>query len=304
MLQRLILIVFLLILNSCGIVNEFLTGSTDPWPQGTSHATTEMRIQQAYEEFRLGLEENEGISVIAELDHAKNAEDAGMGLTDSRIIFFGNPETGTRLMQRNQLTGLDLPLRVLFYEKDNEVVALFNSSHYFERRYGLAGSAVLDRISSNLEKMIATTLKTPVTRGRSADINFLQGIKTVQSTRNFIETYSALKDLLNENREINIIAEIDHAANAEGVEMELGPTRLIIFGNPNLGTPLMQSAINIGLDLPQKILVWEDEDGIVNISYNTSQFLQFRHGLKTRSAELETISTALNNLAETAGGLN
>ena len=304
MFQRLILVVFLLTLNSCGIVNEFLNVDTDPWPQGTSHAATEMRIQEAYEEFRLGLEENEGITVMAELDHAQNAEAAGMALTDSKLIFFGNPEAGTLLMRRNQLAGLDLPLRVLFYEKDRKVVALFNNASYFERRYGLAGTGVLDRMWANLEQMVANAMNTQVIRGRSADIGNMQGIKTVQSTRNFEDTYSALIELLEDNNEIKIVTEVDHAANAEKVEMELRPTRLIIFGNPNLGTPLMQSATSMGLDLPQKILVWEDEDGTVNISYNTAQFLQFRHRLKSTPGELDLISTALNKFAEAAGGLN
>ncbi len=304
MIKRPVIVLFLLALSSCGVVNEFLNTGTDPWPQGTNRATAEMTIEEAYDNFKSQLEENDGISVIAELNHAQNAEAAGMHLENSRIIFFGNPEIGTRLMQRNQLAGLDLPLRVLFYEKDLQAVALFNSASYYERRYGFAGTAILDRISANLEEMVANAFNTPVVKGRSENISASRGIKTVQSIRNFEETYSALKNILEDHDEIKIITEIDHSANAEAVEMELRPTKLIVFGNPNMGTPLMQSAMSTGLDLPQKILVWEDEGGIVNISFNTSQFLQFRHGLKTRSTELERLSNALNDLAGTAGGLN
>lgn len=303
MIRRAIILLLLLPLFSCGIGSGIFTGSIDPYAKGTNYATAEMSLDEAYDNFRIALDENEDISIMAELNHSNNAEAAGMDLQDSRIIFFGNPEMGTQVMQRNQLAGLELPLRVLFYEKDEQAVALFNSASYMERRYGLGGASILDRISSNLDGLVGNALNTQVVWGKSPDIRNSQGIKTVQSKQNFTETYSALKKLIEDNEELRIVAEVDHGANAAAAGLKLRPTRLIIFGNPNLGTPIMQSTISAGLDLPQKMLVWEDENGDVNISFNTPQFLQFRHGFKGLRTEIETIGTSLNDMAVTAAGL-
>lgn len=302
MFYRTIVYILLLPLVSCGSGSGFLKGNIDAYPKGTDYATAEMSVEDAYDNFKFALEENEEISVMAEVNHATNAEAAGIGLPDSRIIFFGNPEMGTQLMLRNQLVGLDLPLRVLFYEKDERVVAVFNSASYLERRYMLGGSSMVDQISANLNSLVGKALNTEVIRGKSMELTSSQGIKTVQSNRNFPETYSALKETIENNKDIELIAELDHQANAASADMELRPTRLIVFGNPNVGTPIMQSAISTGLDLPQKILVWEDEDGTVNISYNTPEFLQLRHDFKGARKEMEMISTALLDLTRTAAG--
>lgn len=303
MFQRAIIILSMLPLISCGGGGSFFQGGIDAYARGTNYATAEMSVEEAYDNFRIALEEIDGITVMAELNHGNNAEAVGMALPDSRIIFFGNPEMGTQLMQRNQLAGLDLPLRVLFYEKDEQVVALFNSASYLERRYGLGGTSILDKISANLDGLVGKALNTEVTWGKSPDIRILQGIKTIQSNRSFKETFSALKEILENNEDIKVVAELEHHTGAAAAGMELRPTSLIIFGNPNLGTPFMQSSIGTGLDLPQKMLVWEDEVGKVNISYNTPQFLQFRHGFKSLRPEMETMGTSLNDIAASAAGL-
>jgi len=84
------------------------------------------------------------------------------------------------------------------------------------------------------------------------------------------------------------------------VGLDLAPTRLVVFGNPNLGTPLMQSAQTLGIDLPQKMLVYENADGEVNVAYNDPAFLAARHGVEGNADVLTTITNALNNLSEVA----
>jgi uncharacterized protein (DUF302 family) len=69
-------------------------------------------------------------------------------------------------------------------------------------------------------------------------------------------------------REISIMARIDHAAAAAAIGMELRPTEVLIFGNPRAGTPLMQAAQTVGIDLPLKALVWQDEGGTTWLAYN------------------------------------
>jgi uncharacterized protein (DUF302 family) len=78
---------------------------------------------------------------------------------------------------------------------------------------------------------------------------------------------------------IALFAIVDHSGEAEKVGMKMRPTKLLIFGNPKAGTPLMQAAPTIAIDLPLKILIWEDAQGKVWVSYNSPSYLQERHGL-------------------------
>jgi uncharacterized protein (DUF302 family) len=78
---------------------------------------------------------------------------------------------------------------------------------------------------------------------------------------------------------VTVFALIDHSGEAAKVGMEMHPTKLVIFGNPKGGTPLMLAAPTIAIDLPIKILIWEDDQGKVWISYNTPDYLAQRHAL-------------------------
>jgi LPXTG-motif cell wall-anchored protein len=125
------------------------------------------------------------------------------------------------------------------------------------------------------------------------------GLISVESPYSVEETVSRLQNVLDENGLITV-ATINHAANAESVGLELRPTQLIIFGNPNIGTPLMQSSQTIGIDLPQKFLVWENEAGQVQVTYNDPQYLANRHGITDRADIISQVSTALGNLSGAA----
>ena len=80
-------------------------------------------------------------------------------------------------------------------------------------------------------------------------------------------------------RGISIMARIDHAAAAAEIGMELRPTEVLIFGNPRAGTPLMQAVQTVGIDLPLKALVWQDEGGTTRLAYNDPQWPAQRHGV-------------------------
>ncbi len=127
-----------------------------------------------------------------------------------------------------------------------------------------------------------------------------QGVITKISAQNFEDTYTTLVEVLTNNPNLKIITQLDHQANAASVGLELNPTRIIMFGNPKLGTPLMQDSQITALDLPQKILVWQDDQGIVKVSYNDPQFLKLRHTIKSKEDILTTIAKALDNITAKA----
>ena len=104
------------------------------------------------------------------------------------------------------------------------------------------------------------------------------GIVDISSNHSVDQTVERLKGLL-QSKGVTLFALIDHSGEAEKVGMKMLPTKLLIFGSPKGGTPLMLAAPSVAIDLPLKILVWEDSQGKVWLSYNSPEYLQERHGL-------------------------
>lgn len=99
---------------------------------------------------------------------------------------------------------------------------------------------------------------------------------------------------------MTVFTRIDHAEDAERVGKKLPPSELIIFGNPNVGTPLMQCGQSIAIDLPQKALIWKSKDGQVWYTYNDPGYLAKRHHLSDCQDVLKKISGSLDKLAHIA----
>jgi uncharacterized protein (DUF302 family) len=104
------------------------------------------------------------------------------------------------------------------------------------------------------------------------------GLLQVASKYSVEETVTRLGTVLGE-RGVRVFALIDHSGEAEKVGLKMRPTKLVIFGNPKAGTPVMVVAPTIAIDLPLKALVSEDESGKVWVSYNSPEYLQQRHGV-------------------------
>jgi uncharacterized protein (DUF302 family) len=105
-----------------------------------------------------------------------------------------------------------------------------------------------------------------------------EGIVDTPSRYAMDETVTRLTQLLR-SKGVTLFAVIDHSGEAEKVGLHMRPTKLLIFGNPRAGTPVMVAAPSAALDLPLKILVWEDENGLVRLSYNSAAYLAARHGV-------------------------
>ena len=104
------------------------------------------------------------------------------------------------------------------------------------------------------------------------------GIVTLRCHQSVDPTVQKLEGLL-KAKGVKLFALVDHSGEAERAGMQMRPTKLVIFGNPKAGTPLMIASPSIAIDLPLKILVWEDADGEAWISYNAPAYLEKRHGL-------------------------
>jgi uncharacterized protein (DUF302 family) len=126
------------------------------------------------------------------------------------------------------------------------------------------------------------------------------GLVTAESDDSFGDTVERIESAIEGNEALTLVTTVDHAANAESVGLELPPTTLLIFGNPALGTPLMQASRSVAIDLPQKMLIWEEGEEVF-VTYNDPQYLAARHGIEDEEEIVEKIATALETLA-TGGG--
>ena len=127
-----------------------------------------------------------------------------------------------------------------------------------------------------------------------------EGLTTIKSNYAPKETMDRLEADI-KSKGLTVFARIDHAAGAAQVGLPLRPTELLIFGNAKGGTPLMQANQEIGIDLPLKILVWQDQEGTTWLSYNDLNWLATRHGLGHDSeATVKTLGNVVGALAAAA----
>lgn len=124
------------------------------------------------------------------------------------------------------------------------------------------------------------------------------GLVAVKSPHSAKATMDKLEGIVKQ-RGLNVFARIDHAAGAAKVGKTLRPTEVLIFGNPQGGTPFMECTQTAGIDLPLKALVWEDASAQVWLGYNDPAFLAQRHGVP-QCAVAENLRKALAGLAEAA----
>lgn len=125
-----------------------------------------------------------------------------------------------------------------------------------------------------------------------------EGLVAVISNHSAKETIERLIAAL-KVRNLTVFARIDHAAGAAAAGFALHPTEVVIFGNAKGGTALMQDQQTSGIDLPLKVLVWEDDGGTTHLAYNDPQWIAVRHGLGAASAPaVKALAAALSTIAQ------
>ena len=125
------------------------------------------------------------------------------------------------------------------------------------------------------------------------------GLISVKSSHDVKATADRLENILNQ-KGMTVFIRINHSAGARKVGKTLRPTELVVFGNPKVGTPLMQCSQSVAIDLPQKALIWQDDKGQVWLSYNDPNYLDQRHGLTGCAQVIKKVEKALSNFATAA----
>ncbi len=230
--------------------------------------------------------EQQGMEIVGVIDHAANANKVGLNLAATQLILFHDYRLGKKLLKRNLKSGIDLPMKILVYEDSDTgtIKLLYNSAGYLSDRHK---RIIKDRFLSHLNK-------------RLSQFGSLEnGLVTIDSKLSVKETVKKLKTVLLDNG-FFIPFTIDF--NKKPYTRKIKPAKLIVFGNPTIGTQLMQNQQSIGLHLPQKFLVWKDKRRKVHITYNDPVFLGKRHGLQGLDTLLGNIANRVGQLANKGAG--
>lgn len=236
-----------------------------------------LSVDEAVEQIKNTLQ-NQGIEIVATINHAQNAANVGLSLRPTQVLMFRKPFFDKGIIHRSQTIGIDIPFKILVYEDETGTINIkYNDVGYLIDRHELRVhdckihllDAVMDQFGLNDN-----------------------GIVTVPSNQSVADTIAKLRSVL-KAAGFFIPIEINFGQDSRS----LRDTSLLIFGNPKVGTLLMQNRQEIGLDLPQKFLVFEDENSQVNIAYNNPYFIAQRAGIQGLDTLLNNIANALKNFA-------
>ena len=268
---------------------------------GTHFSASNNTFEKTYTKFTDSLKQQDSLQIIAEVDHAANARAVGRVLNPNRVIFFSDASLAAEILQKNQLSALDLPVKVLFFQNPNGVTfALYNSVNYMDSRYGLEGIPALTSLDSEIQKLVKSATSAIIKQSVNNNAELEEGIITKESAKTFGETYTDLKNAISSYQDFDLIAEVNHTAKAAEQGLTLRPTITFIISNPTLGTALIQNSQTAGLDLPEKIVLWQDKDSIVKVSYNDPAYLKTRHSITNSSEEITQFSTLLDSITSKA----
>ena len=152
---------------------------------------------------------------------------------------------------------------------------------------------------ASIDTLLTKTDNTGSMTKTMTSINADKGLVTMQSNHSVQDTAEKLVSVI-ESKGMKVFARVDHQKNAQSVDLSLRPTQVIMFGNPKAGTPLMNCEQTVAIDLPQKILISEDADKKVWLSYNNPEYLKTRHNIKGCDTVIDNISKALNAVSTAA----
>ncbi len=246
-------------------------------------------VDEVYTSIKLAIEANENLKIIAEVNHSEAAKGVEIEIPQSRLIVFGNPKVGTQLMQQNQKIGIDLPMKILVYDDNGITKVIYNNASILMNRYEIMLPELEEKMNGLLNKISASDIEETKLQNLKLGSS-LADLQTKESSLSVNKASEKLEKLLKE-KEFKLIAKVEHDKAAKNADLELRPTRLFIFGKPQMGSQLMKLNSTIGLDLPMKILIWEDENGKTQVSYFKGSFLAKRH-----SIENEELTTKIDDV--------
>ncbi len=272
----------------------------DPDPVGAVVVESTKSFEDSVADLSDAITANPNLRLIQTIDHAAAAAGRGITLAPTTEVFFGNPAIGTPLMQSSQTTGIDLPQKMLVWEDLFGVVRVgYNAPAYLQSRHSIEGAdAQLETVARALAGLAGVATGTTVEPVFDAGtVRPQAGLVKVSTSKSTDEAFEAIEAALQAAPPVGVPIQLNHQANAASIGLDLRPTRLVVFGNPSLGSTLMRTDQSIALDLPQKMLVYTDAEGQTTIAYNNPYAVAQRHDVRGQGPTLELLAGALANFA-------
>ncbi|EOK5706704.1 DUF302 domain-containing protein [Vibrio vulnificus] len=213
------------------------------------------------------------------IDHSRLANASGEPLSPSRVVMFHDLPLEAELVAMNPLIALDMPMKLLSYQEANakEAHLIWNHSDYLQSRYNVQFSQQqierYNQVMSQALDGIDTSKFNIFSRTDMKD----NAVITLTSELSFDDTVKQALKVISGNDDVTIFNQIDYQSVANDQGIALKPTYLIMYGAPAPGGKAMMHAQTMGLDaFPQKLLVWEGEEGDINVSFNNLLLLAER----------------------------
>lgn len=220
--------------------------------------------------------------VVVDIDHSRLGAQAGSPMPPSHVLIWSDPKLEADILRINPVAAVDLPLRILAYEDQatGKAAVTYNRYEFVARRHSLPENPSL---RERYESAVATVTKgipeAAMTAFPSDDMPD-PGLVTLKSPHDFETTKKRIRSVIQAQSDTVDFGEVDFAARSKARGVELRPLQLILFGGPGPGGRAMASAPTLGLDaFCQKLLIWQDQDGTVCVTFNDLRTLADRQGV-------------------------
>jgi uncharacterized protein (DUF302 family) len=226
---------------------------------------------QLFQQLETNVGANPAFEVITEIDHSRLATEAGSSMPPAHVLIWSDPELEAAILAEAPLAAIDLPLRALAYESQDsgKAAVIANRYDFLVNRYGLPADGELrDRyegaINSAMQGIPADAIANFPTDSMPDT-----GIITLNSPHDFATTEQRLMEAIDAQSDTVHFGIVDFAERSSEHGVTLPPMRMILFGGPGPGGKAMEAAPTLGLDaFCQKLLIWQDKEGNVRVSFN------------------------------------
>jgi uncharacterized protein (DUF302 family) len=235
---------------------------------GKANADVQSDIDSAVDQVLEGIELAE-LTPFLEIDHSRLAKENGVEMPPSRVVFFSDPEVEIPLLELNIRAGLDLPLRILAHAEGATTQVTYTDASFLRQRHGLGETPVLAEMDELLAEVVSSVTDATLATAPNAVLTHDYGVVALRSDFDVVETIARLKQIVMAQGDTVWFGEIDFSAEAASQGVRLPAAQLLLFGGPAPGGVAMAEYTAIGLDaFCQKLLVYEDEGGVVQVLYN------------------------------------
>ena len=238
-----------------------------------------------------------------EVDHSRLANERGSNLSPAKVFMFSNKELNKKLIEKSRILALELPLRIQAYTSDNKTKVIWNSIDYISKRYDLIFS---EDIRKEYKKSFSVAVdgipNENISTFPNEDVE-KAGIITLHSQFDYETSYEKLQkgleiikkiQITKDNKDVVVFGIIDYQSIINEMGGNINKATLVMFGAPKPGGKAMNGSETLGLDaFPQKVLIWEDEEKKVNISYNNLIDMADRQEVK-KTLALRVIQYRMN----------